>query len=160
MATPSDPVQTKFNQIKIVFLGLALGQLFAGGGIAFAIYNGMFGEPDYSQAIALQQVAMLLVPGGMAAGYFIFKVQVKSIAKNLPLDQKLNRYLAAMVVRGALFELPFLFCCVAALITAELLFLYIAPVIFFVFLLLRPTVEGITTDLDLSHAERSKLPLS
>lgn len=156
----TDPVSDKLKQIKIIFFGLALGQLVTGGAIAFAIYNGAFGEPDYSQALVLQQVAMFLVPGGMAAGYFIFKIQLKAIAKDLPLDQKLNRYLAAVVIRGALFELPFLFCCVAALITAELLFLYIAPVIFFVFLLLRPTVEGITADLDLTHAERSKLPVS
>jgi hypothetical protein len=42
-------------------------------------------------------------------------------------------------------------------VTNVVLFLWIAPTVFFVFLLLRPTPEGITADLKLTAADRDKL---
>jgi hypothetical protein len=139
---------------------MAVGQLVLGVVSYVLISTGSSGAPDYSMALTFQKIAVIFVPSMMALGYFLFKYQLSRIDPELQLEDKLKRYFALILVRGALFEIAFFYCCVAALVTGVSLFLWIAPVVFLVFLLLRPTPEAIAADLRLNSADRSKLTQS
>jgi hypothetical protein len=46
---------------------------------------------------------------------------------------------------------------VATILTREMLFLAAAPVILFIFLLLRPNVDSMASDMNLSASERAQI---
>ncbi len=150
-------VPAQLKSMKMIYWALSVAQVVLGTATYVLVSTGMLGSPDYSMALMFQKIAVVFIPGMMAAGYFLFKYQLSKINAALPLENKLKRYYALILVRGALFEIAFFYCCVAALVTKVLLFLWIAPVVFLVFLMLRPTPEGITNDLQLTHADSSKL---
>ena len=150
----------QLRSIKMVYWAMAVGQLMLGVISYVLISTGTLGSPDYSLALTFQKIALIFTPSMMAAGYFLFKYQLSRLDMKLALENRLRRYFAFILVRAALFEFAFFYCCVAALTTKVLLFLWIAPVVFFVFLLLRPTPEGIAVDLQLSQADSRKLTQS
>lgn len=143
--------------IRTIYWALALGQIMVGVVSYVLISTGTLGPPDYTLALLFQEVALILVPVLMAAGYFIFRFQLSKIDMKLSLDEKLKKYFSLVIVRGALFEAAFLYCCVAALTTRVMLFLWMAPVVFIVFLMVRPSVPAITNDLQLSPDESNKI---
>lgn len=145
------------KQMMMVYWALAIGQVVVGAVSYVLISQEILGAPDYNLAITFQKVALIFVPAAMAAGYFIFRFQLSKVDPGLPLDQKLKQYFSFVVVRAALFEAAFLFCCVAGLASRVILFLYMAPIVFLVFLLLRPTTAGIANDLQLSPSDSNKI---
>jgi hypothetical protein len=156
MAAPSN-VQAQVKQLNIVYWALALPQVVFGGISYLLVSQEIVGAPDYTMALTFQKIALIFVPAAMAAGYFLFKFQVSKVDQKLSLDQKLKQYMSLMVVRAALFEVAFFFCCVSALATGVVLFLYMAPIVFLVFLLLRPTPVGIANDLQLSQSDANQI---
>lgn len=123
----------------------------------FLIETEALGEPDYSLAPLLQTIAIIVVPLCIGAGYFFFKSGVGKIDPKAPLPEKLRKYFVLLMVRSAVFEGGFFFCFVATVLTRELLFLAAAPVILFIFLLLRPNASSIAMDMNLSPDERSQV---
>jgi hypothetical protein len=136
---------------------MAVAQVLLGTISYVLIVTGTLGKADYTLALVLQEIALLLIPLSMAVGYFLFRYMLSRLDRQLPLEEKVKKYFSFTLIRGALFEIGFLFCCAAALITKVELFLWIAPIVFLVFLLVRPTPEGMTTDMQLSQADSSKL---
>ncbi len=157
MSDSTNSISKIYKLTQILFVSLLATQLMFGSIVFLLIYSGQLGEPDYTLAIGLQQVAMLAIPASMGTGYFTFKGMVGKINRDLPVIDRLKKYQSAFLLRAALFEAPFLFLCVCAFITREKLFLYIAPVILLSFVLLRPSAEAISSDLELSAADREKL---
>lgn len=149
----------QLKTFQLLYWALAVSQLVMGVASYVLITTGMMGAPDYDLAMTFQKIALMFIPGSMALGYFIFRYLLSRLDPKLPLEEKVKRYFSFVLVRGALFEAGFLFCCVSALVTNVQLFLWIAPVIFFVFLLLRPTPEAMTSDMQLTPAETNKLSL-
>lgn len=143
--------------ITTIYWALTLVQLIVGVVSYFLISTGTLGEPNYTLALTFQEIGLILIPLLMAAGYFLFKAQLRKIDLKLPLDEKLKKYLSLVIVRSALFEAAFLYCCCAALATGVMLFLWMAPVVFIVFLMVRPSVPAITNDLQLSPDEVNKI---
>ncbi len=139
-----------FSLVSIMtFFGLIVLLLNYTGGIS----TGM----DKDFALMLRYILFALLPGGMAAGYFIFKQSLASVNQNLSLKEKLMKYQTALLIRSACLELPGLFGAVAALITGGNSFLLFTAIIIVLFFLFRPTVYSITNDLSLSQGERTAL---
>jgi hypothetical protein len=139
-----------FSLVSIMtFFGLIVLLLNYTGGIN----TGM----DKDFALMLRYILFALLPGGMAAGYFIFKQSLASVNQNLSLKDKLVKYQTALLIRSACLELPGLFGAVAALITGDNSFLLFTAIIIVLFFLFRPTVYSITNDLNLSQGERTIL---
>jgi len=139
-----------FSLVSIMtFFGLIVLLLNYSGGIN----TGM----DKDFALMLRYILFALLPGGMAAGYFIFKQSLASVNQNLSLKEKLMKYQTALLIRSACLELPGLLGAVAALITGDNSFLLFTAIIIVLFFLFRPTVYGITKDLNLSQGERTAL---
>jgi hypothetical protein len=100
---------------------------------------------------------MLVIPVRLAAGYFLFRLFLRSVNPEMPLKYKMKRYFIANLIRSAFLESPGLFVSIAAMITAHNLFLVIVPLILILFILFRPTRSIIAQELNLSASERAKL---
>ncbi len=111
-------------------------------------------EADPEFALMLRYILIALLPVSLGAGYFIFKQQTGSIESSLSLKEKLFKYQAAVLIRSACFEFAGMLGCVFAMITADSSFLLFTGIIIAMFFLFRPTVYSITTDLNLSQADR------
>ena len=112
---------------------------------------------DPELALILRYVLFVLLPVGVGAGYFIFKQWMNTISPALSLREKLMKYQTAVLIRSGCFEMPGLFGAVATLITGDLSFLLFTAIVIILFLLLRPTLYTITTDMNLSQKERAIL---
>lgn len=147
----------QLKSLKMIYWAMAISQLFFGVAVYVITTIGFLGSPDYDMAIVMQKVALIFVPATMAMGYFVFKYMLSKLDPRMPLEEKIKKYFSMVLVRAALFEAAFFYCGVAALISNVQLFLWIAPVVFFVFLLMRPTPESMTNDMQLSPADSRKL---
>ena len=67
------------------------------------------------------------------------------------------KYQTAVLIRSACFEMPGLVAAVSALITGDNSFLLFTAIVIVLFLLVRPSVYTITSDLNLSQGERNLL---
>jgi len=113
--------------------------------------------PDPDMTLLLRYVLFALLPIGLGAGYFIFKQWMQAIKPTLSLREKLMKYQTAVLIRSGCFEMPGLFGAVAAMITGDISFLLFTAIVIVLFLLLRPTIYTITTDMGLSQKERNLL---
>jgi hypothetical protein len=114
-------------------------------------------EADPDLALLLRYVLFALLPIGIGMGYFIFKQTLAPINASMTLKEKLFKYQTALLIRSACFELPGLMGSVAALITGDNSFLLFTAIVVVLFLLVRPTLYTLTSDLNLSASERSIL---
>lgn len=153
MNATSKSVLTALNMIY--FSLVAVMAMF----VVIVLYVSTSGSitPEPEIALILRYVLFVLLPIGVGAGYFIFKKWMNAISHSLPLKEKLMKYQTAMLIRSSCFEVPGLFGAVAALVTGDLSFLLFTAIVIVLFLLLRPSIYIITTDMNLSQIERSTL---
>ncbi|MBA4057310.1 MAG: hypothetical protein C0490_21530, partial [Marivirga sp.] len=64
---------------------------------------------------------------------------------------------SAILIRSAILEFPGLFASVICILTGSLLPMMGVAVILIIFFLLRPSIRGITQDLNLSNQEKATL---
>lgn len=149
---PTINVKAKLKQLVLVYRMMAITQVIAGVALYILIKQGIL-LPDYTAAILLQKIALVLVPGSMAAGYFLYKYLLSKVDVKMRLEDKVLKYFSMIMMRAAFFEFAFLFCCIAAATTGVELFLYMTPVVFLLFLLLRPNPSDMRSDLQLSDSD-------
>lgn len=113
--------------------------------------------PDPELTLIFRYVLFALLPIGLGAGYYIFKQWMQAITPTLSLREKLVKYQTAILIRSGCFEMPGLFGAVAALITGDISFLLFTAIVIVLFLLLRPSIYTITTDMNLTQRERTML---
>jgi hypothetical protein len=113
--------------------------------------------PDPELTLIFRYVLFALLPIGLGAGYYIFKQWMQAITPTLSLREKLVKYQTAILIRSGCFEMPGLFGAVAALITGDISFLLFTAIVIVLFLLLRPSIYTITTDMNLTQRERTLL---
>lgn len=142
---------------QVIYLAQATVLFLFGAVVYYLITSGSLGKPDYTNAVIFQTIIVVLVPVSIAAGYFIFRYMAARIDKKATLPDKLKKHLSLVIIRNALLEVPGLFCCVAAFLTVDILFLAGVPVILLVFLLLRPTPDTMAVDLQLNAQEKKQL---
>ena len=147
--------------LNMIYFSLIMMMTLFGAVVFFLSISGeMTQDPEF--ALILRYLLFALLPIGVGAGYFVFKQRLNTIQSTLSLSEKLMKYQTAVLIRSGCFEMPGLFGSVATLITGDLSFLLFTAIVIVLFLLLRPTVYTITTDLNLSQKERAILenPLS
>lgn len=126
---------------------------------AVVLYISTYGSitPDPELAFILRYVLFALFPIGVGAGYFIFKQWMQAINPSISLREKLMKYQTAVLIRSGCFEMPGLFGAVATMVTGDNSFLLFTAIVIVLFLLLRPTIYTICTDLNLSQKDRAIL---
>lgn len=150
--------KSTLTAMNMIYFSLVSIMTFFGMIVLFLNYSGGINSGvDKDFALILRYILFALLPGGMAAGYFIFKQSLASVYQNLSLREKLMKYQTALLIRSACLELPGLFGAVAALITGDNSFLLFTAIIIVLFFLFRPTKYSITNDLNLSQSERTIL---
>jgi hypothetical protein len=153
MNPTSKSVLTALNMIY--FSLITMMGLFA----LVVLYITASGEitPDPELTLIFRYVLFALLPIGLGAGYYIFKQWMQAITPTLSLREKLVKYQTAILIRSGCFEMPGLFGAVAALITGDISFLLFTAIVIVLFLLLRPSIYTITTDMNLTQRERTLL---
>jgi hypothetical protein len=126
---------------------------------AVVLYLSTYGSitPDPELALILRYVLIVLLPLGAGAGYFVFKQWMQAINPSISLREKLMKYQTAVLIRSGCFEMPGLFGAVATMVTGDNSFLLFTAIVIVLFLLLRPTIYTICTDLNLSQKDRAIL---
>jgi hypothetical protein len=143
--------------LNLIYLSLISVMASFGLIVLYLNYSGsLTAQADPPLALLLRYVLFALLPLGIGAGYFSFK-QTLAINSTMSLKEKLFKYQNALLIRSACFELPGLMGSVAALITGDNSFLLFTAIVVVLFLLVRPTMYTITSDLNLSASERKTL---
>lgn len=153
MNTTSKSVLTALNMIYFSLITMMV--LFSS--VVFYITSSGNVEGDPSLTLIFRYVLFVLLPMGLGAGYFIFKQWMQTIRPELSLREKLMKYQTALLIRSGCFEMPGMFGAVATLITGDLSFLLFTAIVIVLFLLLRPSIYTMTTDMNLTQQERSIL---
>jgi hypothetical protein len=101
-------------------------------------------------------VSVILI-SALVMAYFVFRFLLSKINPSLRLQEKMPRYARAILVRSALIEIPGLLASIAAYLTGSLHFLAISLLIFLIFVIMRPTRNTISQDLNLSPKDKGLL---
>ena len=144
------------TSLNMIYFSLIMMMTLFGAVVFFLTTSGDITQ-DPELALILRYVLFVLLPVGVGAGYFIFKQWMNRISPALSLREKLMKYQTAVLIRSGCFEMPGLFGAVATLITGDISFLLFTAIVIILFLLLRPTLYTITTDMNLSQKERAIL---
>ncbi len=153
MSTTSKSILSALN---LIYFSLIMMMTLFGVIVFFLNTSGaVSSDPELTQM--LQYLLFGILPAGLGAGYFIFKQWMTSISPALSLRDKLMKYQTAVLIRSACFEMPGLVGAVAALITGANSFLLFTAIVLVLFLLVRPSVYTITSDLNLTQVERTIL---
>ena len=137
---------------NILFLALLGGQMFFGFLIVFL-------EPtfDISLETAVKELLLIMLSifaiAAFLASHLLFKMRINAIRKIADLPRKLRYYRSAIIIRFALLEMAFFMSLIAYLLLSEILFLVLAGLVLLWFVMQRPTVQKISTDLNLTHEE-------
>jgi hypothetical protein len=114
-----------FKSLKIIHLALLIGQcLFAA--VAFFLVSTNQFPPTLKDSSVLKVIGAATALVGLGAGYFVAGKMVEAAQNNSVMDEKLNRYRSALLVRYALMEAPALLNVVLYMLTGGLLYLGIA----------------------------------
>ena len=102
--------------------------------------------------ICITFVPIVLV-GGIVIGNWLYNKRLEGINQAATVQQKLETYRTAFIIRLALHEGPTLLAIVAYLLTVNQWFLYMVLISLAGFVLLRPSADKIATALSLSDSE-------
>ena len=144
------------RSLILVYFGLLTGQIVFAV-ITFAV-NKQLMEP---MAEDLRVVFIYIVPvfviNGFVTGQLIYRNRLRKIKRLDTLASKLGEYKSAFMIRLAMLEGAFLFAIIIYLLTADLIFMGMSGIIIAYFLVLRPTIDRISADMELNSTERMKL---
>jgi hypothetical protein len=148
--------KSALSALNIIYFSLIMMMIIFSAVVFFLNTSGGISN-DAELTLLLRYVLCGLLPIGLGAGYFIFKQFINSISPSISLREKLMKYQTAVLIRSACFEMPGLVGAVAALITGDNSFLLFTAIVIVLFLILRPSAYTITSDLNLTQDERTRL---
>jgi divalent metal cation (Fe/Co/Zn/Cd) transporter len=141
-----------FKSIKIVHLALVIGVVFFALVSVFLQING-FGTLGELINNGLLLIIPLLALIGIFGSNFIFKKRLRKIVDKTNLNEKMEDYRSALILKFALIEGPSFFAIVAYLLTGNYIFLGTAVVLIIVFLIYTPSRTKFISDLELTKDE-------
>jgi hypothetical protein len=148
--------KSTLSALNVIYFSLIMMMTLFGAFVFFInVSGGAASNPELT--LLLRYVLFGVLPIGLGAGYFIFKQLMQAIPPSHSLREKLMKYQNAVLIRSACFEMPGLVGAVAAFITGDNSFLLFTAIVIVLFLLLRPSVYTITSDLNLTQGERVTL---
>ncbi len=115
--------------------------------------NAALGDESLQELIYLPLVFMLV---SIVGGRFLFQKILGSV-KDKGLEEKLQLFLKASIVRNALFEMTGLVTAVVAFLTGNSTILLLIPIIALQFITNRPSLQKVEIELMLSREEVDSL---
>jgi MFS family permease len=145
-----------FRSLTILYFGLLIGQV-AFAAITLYLNLELLFQPDDSLRDIFIYIVPIFVVNGFATGHLIYKSRLKKIKKHNSLTSKMGEYRGAMIIRLAMLEGASLFAIVVYLLTADLIFIAMSGLIIAFFIILRPTSDKISMDLELNSTEKLQI---
>ncbi|SDD91973.1 hypothetical protein SAMN05216464_10341 [Mucilaginibacter pineti] len=154
-SAPPHP-RSVLKAIIMIHAALLVAQvLFAIASYAVGTKTKYFGAPS-TQILYLIAVPLIAAVSFVASN-LVFKLLVAKLTGKDTLAEKLVGYLSAVIVRLALLEGASLFGIVVSFITGNLLYLLIAGLLIFYFLMVRPTADKLESDLELTYDQKLEM---
>ncbi len=145
-----------FRALTILHTALLGGQIIIAGVFIFMNLNpGENSEPS-SQSTYTYVLPMLVVVGAYMGQRF-YDSMIENIRKVKDLKSKMEKYRSAFVVRMGILEALSLISLVIYYISNNILFLGVAGSIILYFMLIKPSAEKASTELQLNTDERSRI---
>lgn len=150
--------RNSFTQIVILQTALTFSVVLVTIVILFLNYtNPIGGSIDEIGAIYFLLASMALTFAAILGGKIIFaKILEKLRAKEI-LEEKMQGYMKAIVIRFAMMEAAAIFSAVSLLLTGSLYFLIMIAIAFFFFIAERPSRGKIAMELNLTPDERTAI---
>lgn len=138
--------------LEIIHTVMLLSQIAFATIVYFLVKNKTF-EEDITLNKGLQAFAVLATIGGVGFGLFFFAKKIKEMQmiEGLSVNEKINHYRTALIIKLALMEGPCLLSIVGLFLTGNISFLFLAIALILFFALQRPTVMAMTTLLRVSN---------
>ncbi|WP_299365619.1 hypothetical protein [Winogradskyella sp.] len=99
----------------------------------------------------------ILAVGGVMASHFLFNSLLKTVHAKSTLKEKLTSYQSARIIRLALIEGPAILGIVIFITTSNLFYLIISAILLVYMIFLRPTLQIIKQDLNLTVDQNKEL---
>ncbi len=154
MSTINPTAYIKAN--NLLFIAMFIGQLIFGSLLIFMNSVSDFTLDDSISDIFLLVMGIFAI-AAFIASHLLFKMRLNAIGNNIALALKLRNYRSAVIIKLALLEMAFFMSVIGYFLISEMLFLVLAGLILFWFILQRPTTQKISTDLSLNSEERNIL---
>ena len=147
---PNPPTFAK--TIAIIHAALVIGQVLFGI-VAYAVTKsiGLDLKPGNDP---LFYIAPILIVSGILLGSFLFKQQVSKLTDKNLLNEKLQGYQAALIIRFAMSEGPSLLGIVSYLLSGNVFYLILVVFNVLYFVWIRPTKDKIAEDLNLTYEDK------
>ena len=152
-------IEQSIKEMKILHGALFAGVLlFAGVSIVIHLVLELGAELAILPKQALYLV-FLIVAATMYLGNSLFAKNVALIEENLSLDEKINRYRSASILRVALIETAALSTIIGYMLSGNLLYMILlaVPLIYFVYTF--PHENTVIESLQLTYSEQQQLGL-
>jgi hypothetical protein len=145
-----------FQTMNLVYYMQVVSLLLFGIVVMFLIMRGNKSDAPAADAQWVYVLPIVLIVA-LATSYFLFRALVSKIEPSLKLQDKLPKYSSAVIVRSALLELPGLFSAIVAYMTFEIFYLGATALILLAMMIMRPSRQSVTEDINLSQKERALL---
>ncbi len=155
--TKSQTIKEYFRSITIIHIALVFGLLLFCGVTFFLIDRGQNPETDQDLSSTLQLIIPIIAVAGVLASSILSRSKIKSIKSLNELNQKLQQYRSALILKFALLEAPAILCIVGYLLTANLFYLGFGLAIIFAMAIQFPTKEKAIKELELSPEEQQQM---
>ncbi len=143
-----------FKQLNILYFSLLAGQVMFV--VITFLFNVIMNMTIGADHILFTVIVPIYAFIAFLAGNFIFKKKLEEIAGK-PLNNRMETYKTAFLIRLALMESVSFFTLVIYLISGNLIYLAFALLIIILYSLLRPSKEKITDELGCTKEEKKEL---
>lgn len=144
------------SQLNLIYFAQAAMMLiFAAIVFALNYFGKITGSQDEATASLFNYILLAVVVIGFSSAHFLYGYLVSKIDQSLPLQKKMPKFTGAVILRGALLELPGMFASIVFFLNGNIFLLLIPVATGVVFFLLRPTATSITADLNLSSEDKA-----
>ncbi len=141
---------------RLIHLALLAGQIFFLV-VAFILRSTGAFPTLFEDANIFLLAVLLITASAIGAGLFIFKQRMATVAEKTDMADKLADYRAAAIVKYALAEAPSFFAIIAYMFTGNMIILGIAIAIIAYFAMMWPSVEKMSSEMNLNPDEKMKL---
>ena len=143
-----------FKTIQVVYTALIIGILVLSA-VLYYISNNLRYELELSNPFAL--VVVIVAASGIFLSPILYRSILNGIQSSANLKSKLNKYMTATIVKGALLEGPALLASIVAYITQNGLFFIVTALMLLVMYLKFPSKVKFLSEVQLSMDEKSQL---
>ena len=156
MVTQRQTSKQYLRSVTVIYYAVLAAQIgFAAVALLLVLSHKM--EPNESVRNIFLYVVPVIVLNGFVTGQLIYKSRLRRIKVYDNLLSKTAEYRSALIVRWAMLEGASLFAIAIYLVTADSIFMVFAGIVIAFFLLLKPSVYKISTELELNSTEKMKL---